>query len=293
MQGYDVFLLMPGIPDLAVAMTEDSYVTRLGKYLDLMMQHLSAQGISEAHVALYPYDEPGGSGWETIKRYLAFARHGVKARPGLKFYVNGGGDLAMFEALNEIASIWCPGYFSLGDDTPLMNFLENSGKTLWTYDCGYAYARPIGANTKTINVVAQYRLPALVAYHYGASGIGYWCYNVGPSMWDPIEFEYPLVYTNKDGTNTSCRRWEAVRESVEDARIVIALQEKLADPQVSIKAKQQIRHLVEVTLPAIAEQSLEEAKMGMARYVIDASNNDDTVRTLRNEIMDCVALLAR
>ncbi len=293
MKGHDVFLLMPGIPDLGVPIEEEAYVPRLAQYLNQVIQHLTDRGISQDHIALYPHDEPGGHGWDTVNHYIMFARQGVKARPSLKFYVNGGGDLAMFEALNEIAEVWCPSYFMLGDKTPVMKFLEQSGKTLWTYDCGYAYARPIGANVKTINVVAQYRLPALFAHHFGATGIGYWCYNVGPSMWEAIDLEYPLVYTDKDGMNTSSRRWEAVRESIEDTRIVIALREKLNDATVSEAAKNRIRHLVEVALPAVAEQSLQEVKMGVARYVIDASNNDDTVKLLRREIMECVALLVQ
>jgi hypothetical protein len=293
MKGHDVYLLMSGNPNLGVAVEEAAYVSRLAQYLNRVMGYLAARGISENRVALYPYDEPGGHGWDTVNDYITFARQGVKARPGLNFYINGGGDLAMFEALNEIAAIWCPAYYMLPDDTPVMNFLRNSDQILWTYDCGYSYARPVGANTKTINVAAQYRLPALFANHFGATGIGYWCYNVGPSMWEAIDNEYPLVYTNEDGTHTSCRRWEAVREGVEDARIVIALRQKLTDPNVSKAAKDKIRHLVEVTLPALAEQSLREVKVGVARYVIDASNNDDTVNELRQEIMDCVALLAQ
>lgn len=293
MQGHDVYLLMSGIPDLGVPMEEVAYVSRLAQYLDQVMQHLATRGISEEHIAFYPHDEPGGHGWDTVRHYIAFARQGVKARPGLKFYVNGGGDLAMFEALNEIAAIWCPGYFMLPDDTPVRNYLKKTGKTFWTYDCGYAYSRPIGANTKTINVVAQYRLPALFALHFGATGIGYWCYNNGPSMWDTIELEYPLVYKNEDGTHTSSRRWEAVREAIEDTRLLIALREKLKDPQVSDAAKARIRYLVEEMLPAIAEQSLHEVKLGVARYVIDASNHDGTVETLRGEIIDCVELLGQ
>ncbi len=293
MKGHDVYLLMSGIPDLGVPMEEAAYVPRLAQYLNQVMHYLGARGISNEHVALYPHDEPGGHGWDTVNHYIAFARQGVKAHPGLQFYINGGGDLAMFEALNEIAAIWCPGYFMLPDDTPVRNYLANSGKTFWTYDCGYAYARPIGANTKTINVVAQFRLPALFAHHFGATGIGYWCYNVGPSMWDTIDLEYPLVYKNKDGTHTSSRRWEAVREGIEDTRILISLREKLKDPNVSNATKIRIRHLVEVTLPAIAGQSLHEVILGVARYVIDASNNDSTVDILRREIMDCVALLVQ
>ena len=291
MANHDVFLLMSGIPSLGVPMEDEAYAPRLADYVDQMLAHLAAKGIGEDRVALYPHDEPGGHGWDTVNHYIEFARQGLKARPGLKFYVNGGGDLAMFEALNEVAGIWCPGYYMLPESTPEMSLLRKSGKTLWSYDCGYAYARPIGANTKTINVVAQYRLAAVFGFSFGATGIGYWCYNVGPSMWDPIPDEYPIVYTNPDGTQTSSRRWEAVREGMEDTRILIALREKLTDPSTPAAAKAKIRRLLEATLPAISRQALEEARLGVAKYVIDASNNDRTVEELRREMMDCVTLL--
>lgn len=291
--GHDVFLLMGGIPSLGVPMESDDYGPRLARFLDLLMAHLSTKGIDEDHVALYPHDEPGGHGWDTVHHYVAFGRKARKARPGLRLYVNGGGDLAMFEALNEVASIWCPGFYMVAEDSPEMNFLRNSGKTIWSYDCGYSFARPIGANTKTINVVAQYRMAAVFAHNFGASGLGYWCYNVGPSMWDSIAQEYPLVYTNPDGTHTSSRRWEAVREGIEDARILIGLQQKLSDVSVSSEARESIRVLLEQSVPAISKQALSEVHLGVARYVIDDSNNDAAVNMLRNEMMNCVDLLSK
>ncbi len=291
--GHDVFLLMSGIPSLGVPMEDDPYVPRLADYLEQVMTHLEAKGIDEDHVALYPHDEPGGHGWDTVKHYIAFARQGLKARPGLKFYVNGGGDVAMFEALNEVAAIWCPGFYALSEDSLLMDFLKQSGKTLWSYDCGYSYARPIGANTKTINIVAQYRLAAVFGLHFGATGIGFWCYNSGDSMWEPVEHEYPLVYANPDGTHTSCRRWEAVREGMEDARILIALRERLTEPAVTENVKARIRRLLNEQIAGVAVETLAEARLGVARYVLDASNNDETVKRLRGEMMECVALLGK
>ena len=288
LEGHDAFLLMGGIPALGVPMESEAYVPRLAEYLEQVMAHLEAKGIPEEHVALYPHDEPGGQGWDTVNHYIAFGRQGLKARPELKFYVNGGGDLAMFEAFNEVASIWCPSFYMLAEGSPETEFLKKSGKTLWSYDCGYGYARPIGANTKTINVVAQYRMAAVDGYHFGATGIGYWCYNVGESLWEPVEFEYALVYVNPDGTQTSSRRWEAVREGMEDARILIALQEKLSDESVDADAKEAIRHLLDVTVAEFSQQSLDEARLGVARYVIDASSNDETVERFRDEMMECV-----
>jgi outer membrane protein assembly factor BamB len=291
LSGHDVFLLMTGIPKLGVPVVEAAYVPRLADYLEQVMSHLAGKGISEDRVALYPHDEPGVVGWDVVNDYVAFGRQGLKARPGLKFYVNGGGDLPMFEKLDEVAAIWSPSYYVLPDDTPEMRFIRGSGKTLWSYDCAYCYSRPIGANTKATNVAGQYRLSPVFGFNSGATGIGFWCYNNGPSMWDPIPLEYPLVYANPDGTHTACRRWEAVREGMEDARILIALREKLSSDAVSEAVKARIRHLLGQTLPEIANQSLEEVRLGVARYVLDTTNNDATVGQLRGEMMECVALI--
>ena len=291
LEGHDAFLLMSGKPNLGVPVESQEYVTRLRDYLNQLFAHLVEHGISEDNVALYPHDEPGGHGWDTVRSYVEFGRQGLRARPGLKFYVNGGGDVAMFEAMNEVASIWCPGYYMLPEQSAVMNYLRQTGKTIWSYDCGYSYARPIGPFTKTINVAGQYRMAAVFGFHFNGTGIGYWCYNAGDSIWEPVNFEYPLVYVNEDGTPTSSRRWEAVREGMEDARVLIALREKLNDDTVSDAAKARIRHLLEVTVPGIAGQSLEEVRIGAARYALDATNNDAVVEGFRSELLDCIEAL--
>ncbi|NUM52043.1 MAG: PQQ-binding-like beta-propeller repeat protein [Candidatus Hydrogenedentes bacterium] len=293
LKGHDVYLLFHGIPQLGVPMESDEYVPRFAEYMKLVLAHLAANGFDEEHVALYPYDEPGGNGWNVVKQYTAFAQQALKALPTLRFYVNGGADLPKFEEMAEYAGIWSPGIYMLPERSPEMELLRKTGKPLWSYDCAYLFSRPIGANTKTVNVVAQYRLSAIIAMNYGATGIGWWCYNHGPSMWDPIPFEYPLVYTNEDGTVTTSRRWEAVREGVEDARILIALRERLGDDSVSGEAKEKIRHLLEKTVPELSKQTMEYARLGVARYVIDETHNDELVERLRAEMMNCVAAVGR
>ncbi|HRU24191.1 MAG TPA: PQQ-binding-like beta-propeller repeat protein [Candidatus Latescibacteria bacterium] len=293
LEGHDVFLLLTGLPQVGVGEDDPSYVARLADYFEQVMSHLAAKGIPEEHVALYTWDEVGGNGWDAVRRYVAFGKLVLKARPTIKFYVNGGGDLPMFEELVEIAAIWSPAFFMLDDDTPVMRYLWNTKKTMWTYNCAYMYARPMGWNTKAINIVGEFRMQAVFAVRYGATGIGYWCYNHGESMWNPVHAEYPIVYqTSPDGPVTSSRRWEAVRESVEDSRIVVALREKLADASVSDAAKAKIRHLVEVTLPGMADKSLTEMHLGTAPYVLDDTNNDAMVAAFREELLDCVELVS-
>lgn len=292
--GHDVFLLLTGVPSVGVDMEDDAFVRRLADYLEQVMSHLAAKGIPEEHVALYTWDEVGGNGWDAVRRYVAFGRKALKARPGVRIYVNGGGDLPMFRELAEIAGIWSPAFFMLDDRTPVMDFLRSTKAMMWSYNCAYMYARPLGWNTKAMNVVGEFRMQAVFAAHYGATGIGYWCYNHGPSMWNTIHPEYPIVYhTTPDAPITSSRRWEAVRESVEDARILVALRGKLADGSVGEAAKAKIRHLLDVTLPRMAEKSLAEMDLGVARYVLDDTNDDEMVAAFRRELLDCVALVSK
>ena len=288
--GHDVFLLLTGVPDLGVDWETAAYDPLLKSYLAQVMSHLAEKGIPEEHVGLYTWDEVGGHGWDAVRRYVRFGRKALAARPGVKIYINGGGDLPMFEEMDEVAGIWSPAFFMLDDDTPLMDFIRNSDAELWTYNCSYMYARPLGWNNKAINVVGECRMQAVFATRYGATGIGYWCYNIGPCMWEPAHAEYPIVYhTDAESPITVSRRWEAIRESVEDARIVVALRGKLTDETVSDDAKEKIRRLVEVTLPAMADKSLGEMHLGTARYVLDDTNDEAMVSSFRQELMDCVA----
>jgi len=268
---------------------DSAYVPRFADYMRQLIAHLAARGIDENHFGFYPTDEPGGNGWDAVNAYVTFGRQALKAYPRTKIYVDGGGDLPMFQAMAEVTSIWSPGYYMLADRSPEMNVVRATGKAIWSYDCGYAYARPLGWTTKTINIAGQYRMSAPFAFSFGATGIGYWSYNCGPSMWEAGDSEDRLVYTNRDKTQTDSRRWEAVREGMEDARILIALKGKLSDPSVSTDAKAKIRHLLESTLPEFAGQSLEEVRVGAARYVLDETNNDATVDAFRRELLDCVA----
>ncbi len=110
----------------------------------------------------------------------------------------------------------------------------------------------------------------------------------------PEDQEYPIVYqAHLEGPVTVSRRWEAVRESVEDARIVVSLRNRLSDDETSDEAKAKIQYLMEVTLPALADTSLAEMHLGTARYVLDDTNDDEMVAAFRDELMDCVAAVAQ
>jgi len=292
--GKNVVLLLNGIPGLRGEFGSAAYVRGLKTYLEDLVARMASKGFDTNRFALYPIDEPGGHGWSAVNKIVAFGKMVRAADPDVKIYIDGGGERPMFEAMAPYVDIWCPGISQLAEDSPEMKVVRASGKTLWSYDCGYGYARPIGANIKDINIVGQFRTAALFASRHKATGIGFWSYNIGQDMWGRTHHEYPLVYPGRTRPVTS-RRWEAVREGIEDCRILGSLRRRLntdGNVKLSDSLRARIRSLLGVRLPEMIDQSFEEMSLGLARNVLDASASDSTIAAFRKEMMDCVESVA-
>ena len=289
--GHDVILLLQGMPAVQGEFGDARYAAELDAYLENLVAHMAGHGIDTDHFALYPMDEPGGHGWRAIDRLVAIGKMVRAVNPDVMLYVDGGGELPMFEAMAPYIDIWCPGVSMLPEQTPEMDIMRTRGKMLWSYDCGYSYARPVGPNIKNINIIAQFRAAALFAFRHGAVGMGYWCYNHGATPWARSKMEYPLVYPGRTKPVTS-RRWEAVRESIEDYRVLAALRKRLdetgAEP-LSDATRTRVEQLLDVRLPALLDQSFAEMKLGLGRNVIDATNSEAAFNTLHDEMLACVA----
>ncbi|MFH1742443.1 MAG: PQQ-binding-like beta-propeller repeat protein [bacterium] len=291
--GADVIFLLQGIPSLRGELGSAAYQENFNTFLNDLVKHMAEKGIDTDHFGLYPLDEPGGHGWHAVDQMVEFGKIVREANPDVMVYVDGGGELPMFEAMAPYIDIWCPGIFMLPEDSPEMKVIRSTGKMIWSYNCGYSYARPVGPNLKNINIIAEYRTAALFAFRFDTTGIGYWCYNSGGDPWTRVEHEYMLVYPGRSGPVTS-RRWEAVREGIEDFRILTALKERLnatGNARLKEDARARIGHLLEISLPEMIDQSFKEMNIGLGRNVMDASNSDATMNAFRKEMMDCVSLL--
>ncbi len=294
LRGKDVVLLLMGLPVLHGEAGSAAYRADLKKFLDELVAHMAGAGFDTHHFALYPFDEPGGAGWSSVSQLAEFGKQVRVANPGVMIYVDGGGELPMFEILAPYIDIWCPSIYMLAEKTPVMDVVRKSGKLLWSYNCAYAYSRPVGPNLKCMNLIGDYRAAAPFAFRHGSTGIGFWCYNQGGDPWGRIDMEYMLVYPGRTRPVTS-RRWEAVREGIEDYRILAALRQRIAEaggarPGEGVRAR--IRHLLDVSLPGMVDQSLEEMTRGLGRDVLDASNNDTTIGAFRREMIECVETVA-
>jgi len=294
LRGKDVVLLLQGFPALRGEVGSAGYRDNLKKFLAELVAHLAGAGFDTNHFALYPMDEPGGIGWSAVNQLVAFGKQVRAANPGVMLYMDGGGELPMFQAMAPCMDIWTPSIYMLAEKTALMDVVRQNGKMLWSYNCAYAYSRPIGPNLKNMNLIGDYRAAALFAFRHGATGIGFWCYNQGGDPWGRIDMEYMLVYPGRTKPVTS-RRWEAVREGIEDYRILAALRKRLAADRGAIltdDARVRIKHLLEISLPGMLDPSFIEMTHGLGRSVIDASNNDATIGAFRHKMMECVETTA-
>jgi hypothetical protein len=289
-EGHDVIALMNGIPAFRGEIGSTEFAADMKVYLEDLTQHLAAKGIDKEHFGLYPIDEPGGHGWDAVNKMVAFGKAVRAADPEIMIYQDGGGELPMFEAMAPYIDIWCVGINMLAEDTPLMHVVRGSNGILWSYDCGYSYARPVGANIKNVNLIGQFRTAAHYAFRWGATGMGYWSYNVGEDPWGRINHEYPLVYPGRTKPVTS-RRWEAVRESVEDYRIMAALRARLdseTKPALPEPVEARIRHLLDVRLTEMIDKSHNEVVLGLGSEVLDATNTEANFSEFREAMMNCV-----
>ena len=294
LRGQDFVLLLMGIPSLHGASGSAAYRGDLKTFLAELVTHMAGAGFDREHFALYPIDEPGGAGWTLVNQLVEFGKQVRAVNPGLMMYVDGGGELSMFQAMAPYIDIWSPSIYMLAEKTPVMDVVRQSGKLHWSYNCVYSYSRPVGPNLKNMNLVGDYRNAALFAFRHHATGIGYWCYNIGGDPWGRIDLEYMLVYPGRTRPITS-RRWEAVREGIEDYRILAALRNRLiAEGGAKLPAATRVRieRLIQVSLPGLLDQGFEEMTRGLGRNVIDASNNDATVGAFRSEMMECVEAIA-
>jgi hypothetical protein len=96
-----------------------------------------------------------------------------------------------------------------------LDFIHATNTKWWNYDPS--------DNAKHLSPLSYYRGQAWMSWYNGHEGIGYWTYSQGTSFWyqpDPGN-DYALIYEG-NGVVTS-KRWEAVRDGVEDFSLLHAL----------------------------------------------------------------------
>jgi hypothetical protein len=126
-----------------------------------------------------------------------------------------------FEGLIDIYS---PQIDLLKDpDGKLLNYFQQLNKRLWTYEAP--------SPARTFHPLGHYRVQAWLAFEYGLTGSGFWCYNSNNvnNLWRVnAPDDYDAVYNDGTGIIPS-RRWEASRDGVEDYHLLMMLKRKIAE----------------------------------------------------------------
>ncbi|MBM3290381.1 MAG: DUF4091 domain-containing protein [Candidatus Hydrogenedentes bacterium] len=198
----------------------DAYAQAHVAWLRAWVKHLADLGVGYGGFALYPVDEPGLSKG-LVDQYLRMAKLAREADPNILLYTDPVQNITMDElrAMKPYVDIWCPNRAGLvinpASDEKL-DFILKTGKPVWMYECF--------ANAKHQSPMGYYRAQAWLAWRHGITGIGFWTYCTSPgNPWfvAPARSEYMLVYPGNGVV--SSKRWEAVRDGIEDYGMLTAL----------------------------------------------------------------------
>jgi hypothetical protein len=195
------------------------------QWLKVWVDHLRQMGIGYEQFALYPIDEPGLNEG-LVDDYIAYSKPLREVDPKIQIYTDPVGRASMndLKRMAPYVDIWCPnrnGYL-LAEGLDKLTYLKSTGKTVWTYECE--------GNAKHQSPLGYYRGQAWLAWYHGLSGIGFWSYCT--SSFDPWYVprggaDYLLIYQG-DGV-VSSKRWEAVRDGIEDYTMLKQLHSALEE----------------------------------------------------------------
>jgi hypothetical protein len=186
--------------------------------------HMQELGLGYERYAMYPVDEPGLREG-LVELYLFYAKLVREADPNILMYTDPVSRITEDELREMLpyVDIWCPNRngFLLDSGAEKLAIMKDSGETLWTYECE--------GNVKHQSPLGYYRAQAWLAWHHGLTGIGFWSYCTSSA--DPWYFpdgtnDYLMVYPG-DGPVPS-KRWEAVRDGVEDYAMLARLRDAAA-----------------------------------------------------------------
>ena len=200
--------------------------------------HLKEMGVDYHGYAMYPVDEPGLNDG-LVDRYLSNAKLTRKADPKVLMYANPVGRITKEELTEMIpfVDIWCPNRvgFLLDSGADKLKIMKDTGADIWNYECE--------GNAKHQSPLGYYRGQSWLAWHHGLTGIGFWsyCTSAADPWYHPKStLDYLLVYQGND-TVVASKRWEAIRDGVEDYAMLNALQEAVASAQQANRSPQAVR----------------------------------------------------
>ena len=256
-------------------------------FIPLWIKHLNDLGFGYENFAFYPVDEPGLEHGKNVARFMKWAKLVRDIDPKIRIYANPVAQITM-EQLQEMkpyVDIWTPMQTNNFPKKKL-DFIHSTKTIWWNYDPS--------DDAKHLSPLAYYRGQAWMSWHFGHTGIGFWTYYQGSNYWyQPKQGnDYAMIYEGK-GVVTS-KRWEAVRDGVEDFSLLHALKiaadaaDKAGNQKELVKRS---RSLLDEN-PAVITEFMRNNNPGragqdVARQIADS--RWDTFRETRKEIAELLS----
>ena len=192
------------------------------QWLRTWVKHLADLGVGYEGFALYPVDEPGLKKG-LVEAFLTMAKLAREADPKIQMYADPVGGISTDELRSMLpyVDIWCPNRGGLILDktnADKLDILKKSGKPVWMYECD--------DNAKHLSPLGYYRGQSWLAWQHGLNGIGFWTYCTSadnPWFVPGARYDYLLVYPGNGVVGS--KRWEAVRDGIEDYSILAVLKQ--------------------------------------------------------------------
>lgn len=202
------------------------YAALLKEAYTLAHKGMAARGIDKKQWAIYVMDEPALTGYPSIELAVRIAKEIRAASPDMELYIDPAGmvtpeTMKPFEGLIDIYS---PQIDLLKDpDGKLLDYFQQLNKRLWSYEAP--------SPARTFHPLGHYRVQPWLAFEYGLTGSGFWCYNSNNlnNLWRvTAPDDYDAVYNDGTGIIPS-RRWEASRDGAEDYHLLMMMKRKIAE----------------------------------------------------------------
>lgn len=263
--------------------TKEAYATLLKEAYTLAHKGMDERGITRDQWAIYVMDEPALTGYPSIEIAVNIAKEIRAASPDMQLYIDPAGMVTpeTMKAFEGLIDIYSPQIDLLKDpDGRLLNYFHGLNKRLWFYEAP--------SPARTFHPLGHYRTQAWLAFEYGLTGCGFWCYNSNNvnNLWRvTAPDDYDAIYN--DGTNIiPSRRWEASRDGVEDYHLLMMLKRKIAAFKEGSEQQQAIAREAENQMTGIVRnitarmKKVKEISRDFIPYEIDYSLFADARKTL-------------
>ncbi len=244
---------------------------------------LKERGFSDDQWGVYVKDEPGLTGYSSIQEAVEIAREIKAAAPNVQLYIDPAGMVSpeSMQPFKDLIDIYCPQVDLLKHPNgKLLNYLHSLNKRLWFYEAP--------SPARTFHPLGHYRMQAWLAFDFGLTGSGYWCYNYNnhDNLWrlyttypSPTE-SYSVVYFDGN-TIIPSRRWEASRDGIEDYHLLMMLKRRVAEAEKGDRENRQHAATVRAYMNAAVKRitanvkKVKEINREFIPYDIDYSDLQD------------------